>query len=93
MKRKDELKERRTLREILSTPTAKKILRIIGWSLFILSVIYLIVLALVVILQPADRAFVRKDEWIAIALLALPAVIILIIGLIRFLQIRKDKKA
>lgn len=93
MKRKDEPKERRTLREILSTPTAKKILRIIGWSLVALSVIYLIVLALVVIFQPADRAFVRKDEWIAIALLALPAVIIIIIGLIRFLQIRKHKKA
>ena len=91
MKRKNR-DERRSLREILATPTGKKVLRIMGWTLEALAAVYLIILALVVILQPADRAFTRTEEWITIGLLALPAVVILIIGLIRFLSRRKRKK-
>ena len=89
MKRKNR-DERRSLREILATPTGKKVLRIIGWTLVGLSAVYLIILALVVIVQPADRAFTRTEEWITIGLLALPAVVILVIGLIRFLHRRKS---
>ena len=91
MKHKDE-KERRSLRHILSTPQAKKVLRIAGWTLTALAALYLVILALVILLQPADRAFVRKDEWIAIALLALPALVILLIGLFRFLHRKKELK-
>lgn len=91
MKRGGKIEERRSLRELLATPTGKKVLRIAGWTLTGLAAVYLIVLALVVLLQPADRAFTRKEEWITIGLLALPAVIILAFGLVRFLRRRQRK--
>ena len=90
--KRNEKEERRSLRELLATPAGKKVLRITGWTLAALAAVYLIVLALVVLLQPADRAFTRREEWITIGLLALPAVIILAIGLIRFLR-RKQRKS
>lgn len=90
--KRNEKEERRSLRELLATPVGKKVLRITGWTLTALAAVYLIVLALVVLLQPADRAFTRTEEWITIGLLALPAVIILAIGLIRFLR-RKQRKS
>ena len=90
--KRNEKEERRSLRELLATPAGQKFLRITGWTLAALAAVYLIVLALVVLLQPADRAFTRREEWITIGLLALPAVIILAIGLIRFLR-RKQRKS
>ena len=90
--KRNEKEERRSLRELLATPAGQKFLRIAGWTLAALAAVYLIVLALVVLLQPADRAFTRREEWITIGLLALPAVIILAISLIRFLR-RKQRKS
>ena len=85
--------ERRSLREILTSPTAKMILRILGWILAGLAAAYLITLAAVVIFQPADRAFTRREEWIAIGLLALPALIIIGIAAARLLIRRKHRRS
>ncbi len=81
--------ERRSLRQILATPRAKKVLRVAGRVLAVLAAVYLVVLALVVILQPADRAFTRPEEWLVIGLLALPALVILAVALVRILRRKK----
>lgn len=91
-------RERRSLRQILSAPGTRKALRIIGLVLSALSAVWLILLTLAVILQPADRAFTRPEEWLVLALLALPAVLILAAFLILRLRRRqttnpKDKRA
>ncbi len=89
---------RRSLRQILSAPGTRKALRIIGLVLSALSAVWLILLTLAVILQPADRAFTRPEEWLVLALLALPAVLILAAFLILRLRRRqttnpKDNRA
>lgn len=92
MRRKDKPeKERRTLRQILSTPRAKRIFGVIGWVLAGLSAIFLVTLALVVLTQPADRRFTRPEEWLAIGLLGLIPLVILIIGAVRLLRKRKRR--
>ena len=78
-------RERRSLREILAAPAARKVLRIIGWTLTGLAAVWLIGLITVVLTQPADRAFTRPEEWIGIALLSAPAILVLLIALIRLI--------
>ena len=92
---KNEFKRRRrlTLRERLSTPRARRILAIAGIALVALSVIWLTVLAIVVFGQPADRAFTRTDEWITIAILALPAVAVLVAAAIFARKKTRKKQA
>ncbi len=85
-------RERRSLRELLATPAARHALRIAGWTLFGLSAVYLILLAVTVLFQPAGRRFTRPEEWLAIGLLALPALGILAAGGVALIRRRRRRK-
>ncbi len=67
----------------LSSPGWKRFFRILRWVLGIASAALLVLLLVTVLTQPSDRSFSRPEEWLAIGLIALPAVFILLCLLIR----------
>ena len=82
-------RERRSLRQVLAGPRARRVLGILGWVLTGLSAVFLAGLALVVLAQPADRRFTRPEEWLTIGLLALIPLVIVILGVWRLLRRRR----
>ncbi len=71
--------EKPPLKVRLASPGWKRFFRIALWVLRIAAAGVLVLLLITIVTQPADRAFTRPAEWLAIALIALPALLILIL--------------